>query len=157
MLTTLEPFLYRVDAPLADSSVSGGVCRGYPQKVPLVKCGWLHRWDRAPYQSPNRTAADFFCNGHKRVHAMKFQSVVVPNGLIAHLYGSVEGRHHDAFLLLESGLLGTTSSKHGQAQPTAEHRCTAFMETQPILCELTCFHQFTLFNSLQRSKPSTRR
>lgn len=28
-------------------------------------------------------------NGHKRLHAMKFQSVYLPNGLIAHLYGPV--------------------------------------------------------------------
>ena len=28
-------------------------------------------------------------NGHKRVHAIKFQSVVLPNGLIANLYGPV--------------------------------------------------------------------
>ena len=27
--------------------------------------------------------------GHKRVHGLKFQSVVIPNGLIAHLYGSL--------------------------------------------------------------------
>ena len=28
-------------------------------------------------------------NGHKRVHALKFQSVAIPNGLIANLYGPV--------------------------------------------------------------------
>ena len=28
-------------------------------------------------------------NGHKRLHGLKFQSVVIPNGLIAHLYGPV--------------------------------------------------------------------
>lgn len=28
-------------------------------------------------------------NGHKRVHALKFQSIVTPNGLIANLYGPV--------------------------------------------------------------------
>ena len=28
-------------------------------------------------------------NGHKRVHALKFQSVVLPNGLIGKLYGPV--------------------------------------------------------------------
>ena len=28
-------------------------------------------------------------NGHKRVHAIKFQSLVLPNGLIANLYGPV--------------------------------------------------------------------
>ena len=31
-------------------------------------------------------------NGHKRVHALKFQSVVLPNGLVGHLYGPV-GKH----------------------------------------------------------------
>lgn len=30
-------------------------------------------------------------NGHKRVHAIKFQSIVAPNGLIANLFGPVQG------------------------------------------------------------------
>ena len=45
-------------------------------------------------------------NGHKRVHSIKFQSVVAPNGLIANLYGPVEGRRHDSGMLGDSGLLG---------------------------------------------------
>lgn len=32
------------------------------------------------------------------------QLVVAPNGLIAHLYGPVEGRQHDAYMLSASGL-----------------------------------------------------
>ena len=44
-------------------------------------------------------------NGHKRVHSIKFQSVVAPNGLIAHLYGPVEGRRHDSGMLADSNLL----------------------------------------------------
>ena len=44
-------------------------------------------------------------NGHKRVHAIKYQSVVAPNGMIANLFGPVEGRRHDSGLLAESGLL----------------------------------------------------
>jgi hypothetical protein len=44
-------------------------------------------------------------NGHKRVHGLKFQSIVIPNGLIANLFGPIEGRRHDSFLLRESGLL----------------------------------------------------
>ena len=28
-------------------------------------------------------------NGHKRVHALKFQSIALPNGLIGHMYGPV--------------------------------------------------------------------
>ncbi|CAH3033691.1 unnamed protein product, partial [Porites evermanni] len=31
-------------------------------------------------------------NGHKRVHALKFQAVSLSNGLIANIYGPVEGR-----------------------------------------------------------------
>ena len=43
-------------------------------------------------------------NGHKKVHAIKFQSVVAPNGLIANLFGSVEDRRDDNGMLGESGL-----------------------------------------------------
>ena len=43
-------------------------------------------------------------NGHKKVHAIKFQSLAVPNGLIANLYGPVEGKKHDSAMLAESGL-----------------------------------------------------
>ena len=32
------------------------------------------------------------------------QSLVTPNGLIAHLFGHIEGKRHDAFMLSESGL-----------------------------------------------------
>ncbi len=44
-------------------------------------------------------------NGYKRVHAMKFQSVVVPDGLIANLSGPYEGKRHDSTMLYQSGLL----------------------------------------------------
>ena len=68
-------------------------------------------------------------SGHKRVHCIKFeicifiyialivtlvhlnlffifhlQSLLTPNGLIAHMFGPIEGRRHDAFMLSESGL-----------------------------------------------------
>lgn len=44
-------------------------------------------------------------NGHKRVHALKFQSFTLPNGMIANMYGPLEGRKHDAGMLTDSGLL----------------------------------------------------
>ena len=44
-------------------------------------------------------------NGHKRIHAIKFQSVVAPNGLIANLYGPGEGKKHDSGMLADSNLL----------------------------------------------------
>ena len=43
-------------------------------------------------------------NGHKKVHSIKFQSVVAPNGLIANLFGPVEGRKHDSSMLALSNL-----------------------------------------------------
>ena len=46
-------------------------------------------------------------NGHKREHSIKFQSVVTANGLIANLYGHMEGRRHDCALLAASGLMKT--------------------------------------------------
>ena len=46
-------------------------------------------------------------NGYKRIHALKFQSVALPNGLIASLHGPYKGLKHDVGMLLESGLLAT--------------------------------------------------
>ncbi|XP_069109973.1 uncharacterized protein [Argopecten irradians] len=43
-------------------------------------------------------------NGHKRVHSLKFQSIVTPNGIVAHLFGPMEGRRHDAALFRESSV-----------------------------------------------------
>ena len=39
-------------------------------------------------------------NGHKRVHALKFQSVALPNGLIGNLYGPVGKCNHNYYLFL---------------------------------------------------------
>ena len=58
-----------------------------------------------PVSRPGKNQRALY-NWHKRVHAIKFQSIVSPNGLIANLYGPVEGRRHDSGMLAESGLLG---------------------------------------------------
>ena len=44
-------------------------------------------------------------NGDKRVHAIKFQAIGTPNGLIANLYGPVESRRHDSGMLADSAIL----------------------------------------------------
>ena len=56
-----------------------------------------------PICRPERHQRQFY-NGHKWPHAIKFQAVAAPDGLIVHLYGPVEGRRHDAAVLAESGL-----------------------------------------------------
>lgn len=44
-------------------------------------------------------------NGHKRFHGLKYQAVMLPNGLFGHLFGPIEARHNDAYTLTESGLM----------------------------------------------------
>ena len=44
-------------------------------------------------------------SGHKRCHGIKFQSVTTPDGLIALLFGPVNGNRHDSFMLRDSRLL----------------------------------------------------
>ncbi|CAH3180049.1 unnamed protein product, partial [Porites lobata] len=44
-------------------------------------------------------------NGHKRMHGLKYHSVALPNGMIANMFGPVEGRKHDSAMLADSGLL----------------------------------------------------
>ena len=58
-------------------------------------------------------------NGYKRVHSIKFQSVVTPNGLIANLAGPFEGKRHDSTMLHESGFL-------------TDLRCVAFYNGDPL-------------------------
>ena len=70
----------------------------------IVNCWGFIDGTVRPLCRPNKNQR-FLYNGHKRIHAVKFQSVVAPNGLIASLYGPVEGKRHDSGLLAESGLL----------------------------------------------------
>ena len=44
-------------------------------------------------------------NGHKRVHALKSHAIAAQSGLIANLFGPVEGGRHDSALLAMSALL----------------------------------------------------
>ena len=47
----------------------------------------------------------YLYNGHKRIHAIKFQSIAAPNGLVANLYEPIGGKQHDSAMLAESRLL----------------------------------------------------
>ena len=76
----------------------------YQKGAPLQNCfgfidGTVRRIAR-----PQRNQRIVY-NGHKRVHALKFQSVAIPNGIIANLSGPYEGKKHDSTMLNESGLL----------------------------------------------------
>lgn len=42
---------------------------------------------------------------YNKVHSLKYQSVISPDGLIVNLYGPVEGQKHDSHILHESNIL----------------------------------------------------
>jgi len=72
--------------------------------VPLQNCFGFVDGTVRPICRPGENQQAVY-NGHKRVHALKYQAIAVPNGLIANLYGPIEGNRHDAAMLRESGLL----------------------------------------------------
>ena len=80
-------------------------CRVIKDKgAPLDRCiGFIDGTVR-PICRPGRNQAIVY-NGHKRVHALKYQSVALPNGLIGNMFGPPEGKRHDCALLRESGLI----------------------------------------------------
>lgn len=76
----------------------------HQQGAPLNNCfGFIDGTVRG-IARPNQNQRVMY-NGHKRKHSLKFQSVVIPNGLIANLHGPFEGKRHDSTMLQESGVL----------------------------------------------------
>ena len=72
--------------------------------APLSNCWGFVDDTVRPISRPVRFQRVVF-NGHHRVHALKFQSLTTANGLIANMWGPMEGRRHDVIMLRESNLL----------------------------------------------------
>ena len=72
--------------------------------APLTNCFGFVDGTLRQVSRPKRDQRILY-NGHKRVHGIKFQSVVIPNGMIANLSGPYEGRRHDSTILHDSNLL----------------------------------------------------
>lgn len=64
----------------------------------------VYRWDSQAY-SKTHTWSKAFSSGHKCVLALKFEMVMTPHGIMAHLFDPLEGHRHDTAMLQESGLL----------------------------------------------------
>ncbi|XP_033102407.1 uncharacterized protein LOC117105390 [Anneissia japonica] len=75
-------------------------------------------------------------NGHKRIHALKYQSVTAANGMIANLFGPIEGRRHDSFMLRESGLL--TELEQRSYYPHGNVLCVYGDPAYPLREHLQC-------------------
>ena len=82
--------------------------------APLTNCWGFIDGTVRQVCKPGRNQRTLY-NGHKKVHALKFQSVAAPNGLCANLYGPVEGRRHDSAMLARSGLY-TLLEQHSRNQ-----------------------------------------
>jgi hypothetical protein len=96
--------------------------------------GKLHRVAR-PLQRPEHTeirvdTQQTVYNGYKKIHAVKFQSVIAPNGMIIQLSGAYRGRVHDSTLLRRSGL----NSMLQQLSASAGEHCDVYGDSAyPIL------------------------
>ena len=75
----------------------------YANEAPLDNCWGFIDGTVTPCCTPGINQITVY-NGRKRVHGIKFQSVVTPSGLIANLFDPVEGRKHDSGMLGDSGL-----------------------------------------------------
>ena len=72
--------------------------------APLQNCWGFVDGTVRPICRPGQNQKCLY-NGHKKVHAIKFQSIATPNGLVANLFGPVEGKRHDSGMLARSGVL----------------------------------------------------
>lgn len=76
------------------------------------------------------------CNGHKRVHALKFQSIATPNGLITNLFGLVEGKRHDSGMLAMSGIMPQLIQM--SFSPTGQAMCIYGDQAYPQRIRVQC-------------------
>ncbi|CAN8023026.1 unnamed protein product [Ixodes persulcatus] len=70
---------------------------------PLPNCWGFIDGTARPICRPKRNQKAYF-SGHKRMHVVKYQSIMCPNGIVCQLDGPYPGRRHDAGILRDSGL-----------------------------------------------------
>ncbi|GAU90075.1 hypothetical protein RvY_02547 [Ramazzottius varieornatus] len=64
-----------------------------------------------PICRPGADQRDYY-SGHYRLHVLKWQSIVAPDGLIVNLWGLAEGRRHDCFMLAQRNLIARLQAKN---------------------------------------------
>ncbi|XP_049519125.1 uncharacterized protein LOC119445933 [Dermacentor silvarum] len=75
----------------------------YLKGAPLKNCWAFNDGTVWPICRPSKDQRTYF-SGHKRLHALKYQSLMCPNGLICELDGPYPGSKHDAGIFHDSGL-----------------------------------------------------
>ena len=69
-------------------------------------------------------------NVHEKIHAIKFQSVVAPKGLVANLYGPIERKGHDSGMLVMFGLMDAL--QRYSVSPYGHTLCIYWDPTHPL-------------------------
>ena len=86
-----------------------------------------------------------------------FQSVVVPNGLIANLYSQVEGRRHDNSMLGDSGLFHDLQQHaHGNNNILCLYSVPAYPLRSQVTGPSQCAARTPLQNSWNKAKSQLR-
>jgi len=81
----------------------------------------IHTGTLCPICRPKENQRECY-SGHKRSHGLKYQAVVLPNGIITNLYGPVPGRRHDAYMFAESRIHEEWAAKYQNGpNPGAEY------------------------------------
>ena len=65
-------------------------------------------------------------NSHWHIHALKYQSAVVLNGMVANLFGPTEGRRHVAILLAENELIAGIRFPSANNKPLCPYGDSAY-------------------------------
>ncbi|CAN7988706.1 unnamed protein product [Ixodes hexagonus] len=86
-------------------------CKG----APLTNCWAFIDGTARPVCRPSEDQRQFF-SGHKRVHALKYQALMCPNGLICELDGPYPGNKQDAGILRDNQLYEKLEDLNGDHQ-----------------------------------------
>lgn len=70
---------------------------------PVQNCWGFIDGTARPICRPSQRQEEYY-SGHKRVHCVKYQSVVCPDGIIASMMGPYQGSRHDAGILRDTNL-----------------------------------------------------
>ena len=77
---------------------------GSKGEIPLMNCvGFIDGSNQ--YVSKPALNQGLMYNGHKRKHCVKWQGVMLPNGIMPMPFGPINGRNHDAYMLDKSSVL----------------------------------------------------
>jgi len=78
--------------------------RGHRRSCPLTNCALFVDGSNQEITRPSIFQRSFY-NGHKKCHAIKWQGLMLANGIMPMPYGPILGRHHDSYMLERSRLV----------------------------------------------------